>query len=227
MTADQLRRARLERAWNQAKTAAKLGVSQPYLALLESGQRRLTPRLQSKARTLFGLGPETLPLPQEGNWSELVSGERFAAELSGMGYPGFAYSGEHARWNPAELLLRALAQQELDARVVEALPWVASHHDLDWNWLFPRLKLLDLQNRFGFLLSVCRRLAEARQQTTRTQNLRDLESRLHQSKLQRLDTFCQSNMTQAERKWLESHSTPDAQDWHLLSDLDMSHVVHF
>ena len=176
---------------------------------------------------MYGLGPEALPLSEVGNWQESLHGEVFASELAGLGYPGFAYMRTNAAWNPSEFLLRALAQDHLEARVVEALPWVAGNFELNWNWLLPRLKLLDLQNRFGFLLSLCRRLAESKRDAEKAHTFAALEERLQASKLQKLDSFCQQGMTQAERKWLQSNSTPDAKNWGLLSDLEVSHVVHF
>ncbi|HMJ22934.1 MAG TPA: hypothetical protein VK513_13540 [Terriglobales bacterium] len=49
----------------------------------------------------------------------------YAQELSNLGYPGFAHfqSGEPNR-NPAQLLVKALSEHDLDRRVVEALPWL-------------------------------------------------------------------------------------------------------
>ena len=45
--------------------------------------------------------------------------------LATLGYPGFAYRRRRQGLNPAELLLRSLKTTNLDARVVEALVWVA------------------------------------------------------------------------------------------------------
>ena len=60
----------------------------------------------------------------------------FARELAALGYPGFAYLKTQARRNPAGVLLDALNEPDLDARVAEGLPWLALNYvDLDWDWL--------------------------------------------------------------------------------------------
>lgn len=226
MHGSELRQARRELGWTQVKAAARLGVSQTYLSLLESGQRELTCRLQEKARKVFRLGPESLPLPGEANWQEQLSSEVFVRELAGMQYPGFAYLRTAAKWNPAEFLLRALAQRDLAARVLEALPWVMLNQSLDWEWLVPRAKSIDVQNRLGFLVSLTAKLAE-RHQLPVSSPLRTLEARLQVSALRQLGTLCQDGMTRAERRWLKENSTAEAAQWNLLCDLDTSHVVHF
>jgi DNA-binding XRE family transcriptional regulator len=45
MTFEDLKAGRTAKGLNQTQAAARLGVSQPYLAMLENGARRLTPRL--------------------------------------------------------------------------------------------------------------------------------------------------------------------------------------
>ncbi len=50
--------------------------------------------------------------------------------------------------NPAEVVLGAVVQRELDTRLVEALPWVLKMYtDLNWEWLRDRVKLQNAQNR--------------------------------------------------------------------------------
>jgi len=79
-----------------------------------------------------------------------TTNRRLAAELAALGYPEFSHLPERRR-NPAEVLLEALAQNDL-ARLAEALPWVVLNYpDLNWNWLVPRVKANDLQNRLGFV----------------------------------------------------------------------------
>ncbi len=83
--------------------------------------------------------------------------------LATLGYPGFAWRRRRQGLNPAELLLRALKTADLDARVVEALVWVAlTYANLDWEWLVRQAKLDDLQNRLGFLVTLARQLADQR-----------------------------------------------------------------
>jgi hypothetical protein len=47
-----------------------------------------------------------------------------ATELASLGYPGFAYLKSRGKKNPAEVLLSALSSNHLEARLVEALPWI-------------------------------------------------------------------------------------------------------
>ena len=58
-----LKAERRRRGWGQVEAAERLGVSQPYLAMLESGKRRLTPALARKVVAAYGLPPTELPVP--------------------------------------------------------------------------------------------------------------------------------------------------------------------
>lgn len=56
--------------------------------------------------------------------------------LAALGYPGFSYRKARQRLNPAEVLHRTLKSANLDARLVEALVWVAvTYAHLDWDWV--------------------------------------------------------------------------------------------
>src|SRR5580704_1448506 len=93
--------------------------------------------------------------------------------------PGFAYLRNRRPMNPADLLLRALRASDVDARVVEALPWVLlKYPDLDWAWLLRESKVDDLQNRLGFLVSVARQLAALRGETGTAKRLAEREQTL-------------------------------------------------
>jgi transcriptional regulator with XRE-family HTH domain len=138
-----LRVARNRREWTETQAAQRLGMSQSYLAMLEAGQRRVTPRLARKFKAVYGLSPTALPPPVLFNPRVDVSGEEFASRASALGYPGFAYMKSRARErNPAEVLLEALNQDNLDPRVVEGLPWLLLHYwDMDQAWLVSQAKL--------------------------------------------------------------------------------------
>ncbi len=141
------------------------------------------------------------------------------AWLGRVGYPGFAYlRGGHAL-NPAEALVRTLRAEDLDARLVEALPWVvATYPDLDWDWLVREAKLNDLQNRLGLVVTVARELAERRADSRTAETLSHWERVLERSRLQREDAFRES-LTDAEREWLRAHRSPEAARWNVLSTL--------
>jgi hypothetical protein len=76
-------------------------------------------------------------------------------------YPGFSYLRGKPHDNPARLLFLALDQDNLDRRVVEALPWPAyAYPEMDWEWLTRNAKLSDRQNRLGFVVALAEEVAE-------------------------------------------------------------------
>src|ERR1700675_2903659 len=157
MNYEQLKRARLERGWSQQQAAARLDVTQPYLSMLESGRRSLAP-LARRLMQVYGLPPTVLPVHEV---RENVTADFLAHELALLGYPGFAHlRGGAKRANPAEFLLTALAQRNLDARVVEGLPWlVLRYPDMPLDWLVREARARTLQNRLGFVVTLGRRAA--------------------------------------------------------------------
>ena len=125
MTAEQMRQGRKRKGWNQEQAALRLGVSQPYLSLLERGVRRVPPALARKAASLYGLSAAAPPL--EKAWEGVRPGreDEVASDLASLGYPGLSYLKPRRRKkNPAEVLLSALSTDNLDSRLIEALPWV-------------------------------------------------------------------------------------------------------
>ncbi len=155
MSGMQLRKARKENGWSQQQASTRLGVSQPYLSLLERRHRRLTPRLVARATRVFDLPLTSLPLNPVGSQTQTL--QQVAEELSALGYPGFAYMRSKKRRNPAEVLVAALKQENLEARLAEALPWVLLNYpNLAWKWLLDQARLHNLQNRLGFLVSLAR-----------------------------------------------------------------------
>ena len=145
--------------------------------------------------------------------------------LATLGYPGFAYRRRRQSLNPAELLLRALKTADLDARVVEALVWVAlTYANLDWEWLVRQAKLDDLQNRLGFLVTLARQLAEQRGNAEAATRLARAEHALEYSRLQREDAF-RPSMTEAERRWLRHHRSAEAMRWNVLTNLSASELA--
>ncbi|MCI0354986.1 MAG: hypothetical protein L0099_08115, partial [Acidobacteria bacterium] len=165
------------------------------------------------------------------SWEPLPMTNQEAAEhLALLGYPGFLHmSSRRARKNPAELLITALAQDDLEGRVVEALPWLLLRYwDMDADWLLENARGLNLQNRLGFLVNLARRLRplEVAQASQCNAALVALEERLEQCRLAREDALCQARMTAAERKWLQAHRPAEADAWNLMSDLCPEHLAY-
>ncbi|HXR18038.1 MAG TPA: helix-turn-helix domain-containing protein [Terriglobales bacterium] len=206
----QLKNIRLERGWSQQEAAKRLGVTQAYLSMLENGRRNPS-HLARKLMQVYDLSPTVLPVHDV---RQDVTPDSLARELTVLGYPGFAYlpRGGTKRANPAEFLLTALAQRNLEARVAEGLPWlVLRYPDMPLDWLVREARANTLQNRLGFVVTLGRRAAGR-------DDLQPLEQTLAESKLEKEDSFCKE-LNEPERRWLREHSSGEARQWHLLSDL--------
>lgn len=221
MTGEQMREARKLKGWNQEQAAHRLGVSQAYLSLLEKGQRPVPESLAVKAVRVFELSVAWLPVNRDQDHPAPLDEDTLAKELAALGYPGLSHLGsKRKKKNPAEVLLSALSKDNLDSRLVEALPWVVlKYPDLDWDWLTRSARANDLQNRLGYVLSVGRRLAELTGDYDKATKLGRAESGLERSRLVREDTLCHESMTKVEKKWLRKNRSAEARHWRLLTDL--------
>jgi transcriptional regulator with XRE-family HTH domain len=228
MGGNMLKEARLEKSWTQKRAALALDVTQAYLSMLEKGHRPLSERLVSKALKVLNLPATALPL-RTGEVAMSASWRKrdFSAELGALGYPGFAYLRARRRRNPAQVLLEALNERNLDARVAEGLPWLAmTYVDMDWDWLVRNAKVGDRQNRLGFAVSLAGDVAEGKRDRRRARELRQPLEVLERARLVREDTFCHDSMTQTERAWLREHRSPAAAHWNLLTDMKEEHLAY-
>ncbi len=228
MRARDLKAERRRHGWGQAEAAGRLGVSQPYLAMLESGKRHLTPALARKVVAAYRLPPAELPLPAAFTPTEKVEAQRLVEDLAKLDYPGFAYVRTHVRSkNPGEILLTALAQENLEGRAAEALPWLLLRYwQMDFRWLVVEAKKFDLQNRLGFVVNLARQLSERSVEAERTQALASLESLLEHSRLAREDYFYRAPRNDRERQWVFENRPDAARHWNLLSDLRPEHLQY-
>ena len=218
MTGEDLKNGRLRRKWTQQQTAKRLHVSQAYLSLLEQNRRTIPRKLVPKLLRTFDVPPTALPVSLPNDVPDPA--RRLADDLGALGYPPFAYLRTGRKRNPAALLLYALMQQDLEARVAEALPWLAlEYSDMDWVWLVRNAKLRDLQNRLGFVVTLARRMAQKQKREPEQSRLLQIEQMLEPSRLAREDTFCHDSLSQAERRWLRERRSAEAQHWNLLTDL--------
>ena len=209
-----MKAARKARGLTQVDLARKLGLSQGYVSLVERGRRSLPANLAARVAGLLNMSPTLVPAKATG---PLRSDE--ARRLLGtLGYQGFRYLETNRRLNPAEVLLRTLRADALDARVVRALPWLlVNYPDLNWAWLVKHAKQEDRQNRLGFVVSLARRLAELEARTHAAATLSKWEQALESSRLLKTDRL--SSVTQAEERWLRQHSSDEAKHWNVLSSL--------
>lgn len=261
MNGRELKEARLGAGWTQQRAAEKLGVTQAYLSMAERGYRVLPSSLARQAVEVLNAPPTALPLREEGVVAPSDS-DALRAELAALGYPGFAHvrgvpgRGSHVRdahvggtpgrarnarvrRNPAEVLLNALTQADVDTRVVEGLPWLAyTYADLNWDWAVQNAKLHDLQNRLGFVTTVASELTAVASglgasgargapdsgsvlydNQARSRKLKEYAAVLERSRLAKEDTLCHDSLTDAERKWLRANRPAEAAHWNLLTDM--------
>jgi transcriptional regulator with XRE-family HTH domain len=225
MKPQEFKAARLNKGWTQTQAAARLAITQAYLNFLENGKRRLTPKLVSRATSVYGLSPDSFPVPA--NFMPKQSdNQRLSERLGGLGYPGFLYLHAHTpKANPSQVLLEALGQDSLDGRVAEALPWVALNYAKPDLWLVENARKFNLQNRLGFVVSLAQRVAE-KQGSPRLTVLNELEKVLNDSRLAKEDAFYRLPRTESEREWLMQHRTSDAAHWNLLTDMKPEHLQY-
>jgi transcriptional regulator with XRE-family HTH domain len=219
MTAEQWTTGRNNRGLTQVAAARSLNVSQPYLSQLETGLRVASARLARKAARLYKLSPSALPLPeplapQPGRPDDLQN------QLASLGYPGFEHVRARRTSNPAEVVLSAVVQRDLDTRLVEALPWILkSYTDLNWDWLRDRAKLQNAQNRLGYLVHLARETAGASPGGSAVNILSGWENQLEEARLASEGTLCRESMPDAERRWLRVNRPPAAAHWSLLTGI--------
>jgi len=225
-----LRAARSQRDWTEAQAAERLGMSQSYLAMLEGGQRKVTPGLARKFKSVYGLPPTFLPTPDEFKPRVSVANEELVNEVSALGYPGFAYLKARAKErNPAETLVEALSQTSLESRVVEALPWLLlTYWDMHLGWLVREAKLNNLQNRLGFVESLAEEVLKrsGSRDEERNRALSELRNMLEKSRLAREDTFLKPVNTEVEREWLRENRSDEARHWNLLTNWRPEHLTY-
>jgi hypothetical protein len=141
-------------------------------------------------------------------------------DLAALGYPGFAHVRADRKRNPSQVLLDAVVQPNLDMRLVEALPWVASTYtDLDWNWLRDRAKLRNAQNRLGYVVHLAREAARAGGNDRVVRVLSEWERELEDARLAREDTLCRDSMSEREREWVRLRRPEAARHWNLVTGL--------
>jgi len=223
----------------QADAARGVGVQQPFVCAVEKGFRPVTPRLKN---WLYSVCPEALTAtsapvaassehvhPHGDNPGKATpSCELLKEHLGNLGYPGFAYLAPTPRKvDPLAVLLDALGTEDLDQRVVEALPWVlARQRNLDWKKLTDEVRLRNLQNRLGFLLEVTVQAAKKLHFSDAAVELEPWLNWLREARLYKEDTLCKKSLTQVERRRLHRSRPKAARFWRLLTDMNAKEVAN-
>jgi transcriptional regulator with XRE-family HTH domain len=223
---ERLKLGRVGVGLTQVEAAARLGVSQPYLSQLERGHRPVTDSLARAAAKLYRLEATMLPVPAEPP-KVGVDRDLLARQLAALGYPRYSHLRSSRAVNPALLVLQAVSQDNLDARVTEALPWVlARYSQLNWDWLVSQAKLRNHQNRLGFLVAVAGKLAENRKEESTASRLKQVEQELERARLAAETTLSRESMPEAERKWLRRNRSPEAERWNVLTTLSAEQLAN-
>jgi len=189
---------RNERGFTQMEAARHLGVSQPYLSLLERGARPITDKL----RTRLSRADQPAQSPDD----------KFRAQLSALGYAGFAHIAPARCPEPSSFLMEAISQPDLDARITAALPWLACERavQIDWPWLVREAKQRDLQNRLGFLTE----MATGGSSGPRAVKL--AKDELHRARLL-AEATCWDSMPAVTREWMRQNRSPEAARWNVVT----------
>jgi transcriptional regulator with XRE-family HTH domain len=222
MTGQTLRQARTDLGMSQLAAAARLGVSQPLLSLMERGERSVTPTVAERAVAHLRATPALLPVSSRTRHNDA----QLAADLGALGYPGYAYFRSQPR-NPAELLFDALDRPDLDARVVEALPWLPLQYpNLDWDWLTTLVKVRNRQNRLGFVVALSAKVAKMQARQAVAKRLSQVVKTLEESRLAKTDTLCQESWPPSQRKFAHQRRSALAAHWKLDTRLTEENVAY-
>lgn len=220
----QLRALREQRGWTQQQAAARLRVTQAYLSMLERGRRPLPDRLRNTVVRVFSLPATALPLPAT---ACAMPEPEIAQAVAALGYPGFRHLAARPTppRNPAWVMAAALQSPRLEARLVEALPWlVREYWNLDWEWLAREAKLHGFVNQLGYIVHLARQLAKHADNRDAAQELCRVETMLEPSRLAHESSFAGGGLSEAERRWLRRHRSPEARRWNLLTDLSVEQL---
>ena len=229
MTGERLRQYRRNAGWTQSRLAARLGVAQAYVSMMERGTRPVPEHLARRVASLLRLPASALPLPRGGVLDKPVDEDWVAVNLARLGYSGFRYLARPGRKrHPAEVLLRALALRRLEPRLAEALAWLLLQYDeFDAAVLVTEAKSRDLQNRLGFTVSLARDVARGNSAYGhRLRPLEALEEMLKPSRLAGEDIYGSGEMSEVMLAWARKHRSKAAAYWNLLTDLKTEHLPY-
>jgi transcriptional regulator with XRE-family HTH domain len=228
MTGEFLRNKRREAGFTQERLAARLGLTQEYVSLMERGRRAVPDHVAKAIARCLRLPASALPFP-ESTANKPVSEQWVEQALARLEYPGLAYLKKQGpRRNPAEVLLRALARDDLDPRLMEALPWLLLQFaDAAFETLAVPAKMKDLQNRLGFMVSLAREVAEHNPRWQhRAADLLGLEELLEPSRLAREDCYGAMASGDRMRDWLRNNRSRNAEHWNVMTDLRKEHLSY-
>lgn len=226
MNGELILKERISRNWEQLETAERLKVSQPYLSLIEAGKRPVTEKLARRAIHLFKLSPTALPVRDVSELQTKKSENLLASQLAGIGYVRFSHLRKSKKVNPAEILISALKLDDLESRIVEALPWlIYRFSEMDWLKIIKAAKISDAQNRLGYLVNLVFEKSKNDKDKIKQNLFNELLSILASSRLLREDSFKRQTLTESEKTWLKQNRPKNAKYWRVLTNLTVEHLT--
>ena len=223
MTGHALRQARNNAGMSQVEAAARFGVSQTLLSLMENGERSVTPAVAKLAVKHLRVAPEQLPVSFQTRHSD----DQLAADFGTLGYPGYSYLHSQPR-NPAEVLFDALDRPDLDARLVEALPWLPLRFpNMDWDRLTLEAKVRNRQNRLGFVVALAAKLAKKDAKPDVAKRLNEVVKTLEEARLAKTDTLCRESWPPSQRRFAHRQRSALAAHWKLDTRLTEENLAYF
>jgi len=148
-------------------------------------------------------------------------------KLAGLGYPGFAYLGEMSGLDPTEVVCQILLRPNVNPRLMMGVPWVLSHHDLNWLSLIAEVKAHEAQNRLGYLVHLARKAAQSQERSAVVDLLSQWEDTLAACRLDKEDMMGKTSMSDLEKEWLERYRPEEATYWHVLTNDGLDSLQHY
>jgi hypothetical protein len=129
--------------------------------------------------------------------------------------------------NPAEVLFDALDRPDLDARLVEALPWLPLQYpNMDWSRLTVEAKVRNRQNRLGFVVALAANVARKQAKRDVAQRLSQVVETLEEARLAKTDSLCQESWPPSQRKFAHKQRSALAAHWKLDTRLTEENLAH-
>lgn len=229
MKGAELRQARRAAGWTQTALATRLQVTQAYVSFLEHGKRPVPVSLAHRVARHLRLPPTSLPLAERGAFSKPMTNAWVEDGLARLGYPGYAHRRRSSKVrNPSEVLLRALSIDDLDPRLLEALPWLLLRFGVgDATHLVERARFLNVQNRLGFTAALAAQVADKKgNYGERAAELRSLLALLEPYRLAREDALGSPGASSRIQTWVRANRSSAAKHWNMLSDLAPEHLPY-
>ena len=206
MTGNRMQQFRQNSGWNQARLAARLGVAQAYVSMMEREDVRCRIAWRGGA-ICFSCRPRFCRCPDKGAGQ---TGRRGldCRESRPVGISWFQVFVQ-ARTKTASCRASSpgIGPPAARTEASEALAWLLlQFEDLDAAWLVGEAESPDLQNRLGFTVSLARNVAHHSPEFGhRSRSLKALEEKLKPSRLANEGTFGGGEMSQGMPAWVRKN----------------------